>query len=180
MASQKMKFEMSIEKLSFKFEGDFEQGQRIQNGISKALGEIASLQSGAVGLPATQAEARVVESPAAASTPRHRRKRKGVASTEESSDETIGTSGEDDAAAAARRPSGASPKKLLMELRHDSFFDSGKKYGEIIAEINRRGHTKILPTSLPAALATLAQDKVLNRNKSAEGVWVYTSRPNNG
>jgi hypothetical protein len=186
MASQKMKFEMNIEKLSFKFEGDFEQGQKIQTGISKAIGEIANLQNGAMGLPPIKAaDARVLESNTSVSEVRKRRRKRKVADSP--SEETLATNGGGEETteaqsegAGTRKPSGVSPKGLLMELRKDGFFEEGKIQGEVVAELAKRGYTKILPTSLPHAFTKLVQEKILSRDKNSDNVWVYSPGVNNG
>src|SRR5438045_2312289 len=48
MAINKIKFKMSIEKLVFDYEGDFEKGQVLQQGISQAITGLANLQNRAM------------------------------------------------------------------------------------------------------------------------------------
>lgn len=164
-----MKFEMSIKELSFKFEGDFEQGQKIQTGISKALGEIANLQSGALGLPPVKpAEARVIETFPPARTRRRRKKPEAVASEAEALAET-----NDSERGAARKSTGSSPMRLLKDLRKTDFFEGGRTVGEIVSHVNAKGHTKLVPGSFSAQLQALSKRDVLRRTPDDVRGWVY-------
>lgn len=173
MASQKMKFKMNIKELSFEFEGDFEHGQKIQTGISKALGEIANLQTGAMGLPPTRpAEARVVEAAAlpAFSRPRRRRKRPPAEGGEADGTGAEETEGSE---AVARKSSGSSPMKLLLGLRKDGFFEGGKTTADIVTHVQTKGHTKLNTRSFTAQLVALCKKDILTRSDSGDGTWKY-------
>ena len=50
MASNRIKFEMMLEKLTFKFEGDYEKGEQLQQGITRTFGDLARLQHQALEL----------------------------------------------------------------------------------------------------------------------------------
>ncbi len=54
MAANKIKFEMTLKELTFKFEGDYEHGQRLQLGINKALSDLGKLQGAASGFEETK------------------------------------------------------------------------------------------------------------------------------
>ncbi len=165
-----MKFEMSIKELSFKFEGDFEQGQKIQTGISKALGEIANLQNGALGLPpAKPVEARVIESLPPTRSRRRKRKPEAAESEAEDSAETNGSE-----KGAARKSTGSSPMQLLKELRKSGFFEGGKTVGDIVSHVNAKGHTKLVPGSFSAQLQSLSKKDILSRTQDESGGWVYS------
>jgi hypothetical protein len=52
MAKQEIEFEVTLEKLTFKFKGSHEVGQRLQTGLTRTLGNLIDTQRQAMALPA--------------------------------------------------------------------------------------------------------------------------------
>ena len=178
MATHKVKFEMSVEKLTFKFEGDVEHGQRIQLGITKALGDLSSLQNGAMGLPSSSPDAKVIDIPQLPSGGKSRRRKRrpqGENGAEGGDGDGISESGQE----SPRKSSGTSPMQLLLELRKENFFEGGKSANDIVAHLATKGHTKMTTSTFTAQLQQLCKKSVLMRTKNSEDVWVYTPGPQN-
>ncbi len=172
MATNKIKFEMTLKELTFKFEGDYEQGQRLQLGINKTLGDLGRLQ----GIAAGHEEAKVIEAPPLA-TPRtsRRRKRKPEAADGKPVDSESGNQEiPQQNNASDRRTSGVSPTKLLIKLRKNGFFSEPKTSGQLVSELNRSGHTSIKDSDLSAPLLRLCQRNILSRDKpNGVKIWMY-------
>ena len=120
----KIKFEMTLKELNFKFEGDYEQGQRLQTGISRTLGDLAKLQNNAIGAE----EPRLIEAQVTNSPRSTRRKARATRAGGEAAN------GQQPAAEAAptgggspsRRGSPDAPMALVRGLRTANFFDQPK------------------------------------------------------
>lgn len=164
-----MKFKMNIKELSFEFEGDVDQGQKIQGGISKALGDIGALQNEALGLPSAKtADAKIIEAPALVRT---RRRRRRVETSDTQGDES--QVDHDEAGGNAPKSTGSSPTELLIGLRKGGFFEGGKTVGDIVSHVNAKGHTKLTSASFSAQLQSLTKRDVLVRTQE-DGTWKYS------
>lgn len=174
MASQKMKFKMNIKELSFEFEGDFDQGQKIQSGISKTLSELGNLQTGAMGLPTTKpVEARVIEALPPTRTRRRRRKSEAAVSDSNGAGEEAAEETGNGEKISARKPTGSSPIRLLKDLKQNGFFEGGKSVSEIVTHVNAKGHTKMINSSFSAQLLSLSKKEILERKQDETGGWKY-------
>jgi hypothetical protein len=166
MATNKMKFEVSLKELTFKFEGDFEQGQRIQTGISKALGDIAKLQDTAVGIQ----EPKQIQGPVINVPRRKARKRRA---DENGEGGTKG--GENGVESEERRSTGTSGTTLLQTIRTEGFFNNPQTTKQIVSHLVTNGHTSVRTTDLTKPLLKMVQQKELKRGKNGEGVWEYSN-----
>ncbi len=177
MATNKIKFEMTLKELTFKFEGDYEQGQRLQVGINKTLTDLGKLQGAAAGFEDAK-EVKVIETSTVLPKSSRRRRRKsespesagenGIGATEQPTSEN-GNGGQGE-----RRSSGVSPTQLLLGLRKTGYFSQSRTSGQVVTELNRQGHTSIKDSDLTSTFVRLCQRQVLSRDKDAEGkVWVY-------
>ena len=163
---------MTLKELTFKFEGDYEQGQRLQQGINKTLGDLGRLQ----GIAAGHDEVKVIEAPPLATTrTSRRRKRKSEPSDGKPSDSESGDQENlQQNNLPERRSSGVSPTKLLINLRKAGFFSDPKTSGQIVSELNRSGHTSIKDSDLSAPLLRLCQRNILSRDKpNGAKNWMY-------
>jgi hypothetical protein len=172
MASNKIKFEMTLKELNFKFEGDYEQGQRIQSGITRALGDIANIQNNAMG---AKPPALIDLPPANTPSTRRKRRRKTQDGAEEGDpaspqgDGELGLSEEP----TQRRSNSESPTLLLMNLRKTGFFETPKSASQILDHLTTKGHTSIAHSDLTSPLTKLCQRDVLVRNKPDGKSWHY-------
>ena len=173
--ANKIKFEMTLKELTFKFEGDYEHGQRLQLGINKALSDLGKLQGAASGAE----EIKLIEATPVVARTSRRRKRKneqGDAATDNGKEGT----GEADVAGSDsdRRSLGVSPTKLLMDMRKNGGFQDGKTSAQIVSDLNRSGHTAIKDSDLTSPLIRLCTRQVLKRDKPAGAKsWIYAAGP---
>jgi hypothetical protein len=178
MASNKIKFKMSIKEVTFEFEGDYEQGRAIQQGISQTMTGLSNLQSRAMGIADAnpdrkQIEGRVVDPPA---KPHKRKKRKtaGATTGEEGDGNTDNGDGQGaEGDATPRRSGGPSPTALLIELRKSGFFAQKRTMSDILTELQKKGHTRVGNNAISGPLAKLATKDVLRRDHNETGNWVY-------
>ena len=163
---------MSVEKLTFKFEGDVEHGQKIQLGITKALGDLSSLQNGAMGLPGSNPDPKVIDIPQLPSgtKSRRRKRRSSVESGTDNGEGDATNSGQE----SPRKSSGTSPMQLLMDLRRENFFDGGKSATDVVAHLATKGHTKMTSSTFTAQFQQLCKKNVLTRAKNPDDVWIYS------
>lgn len=175
MATNKVKFEMMLEKLTFKFEGDYEKGQQLQQGITRTFGDFARLQHQASGADypndLKSATATVVETRTA------RRRRRRSAAT---GDEASPADGEANGESVPRKSSGISVKQLLLDLKAQGFFAEPRMNSQVVAELNKKGYTHIRDNHLTSPLKRLCTAEVLRREQNSEGVWTYLTGPNDG
>lgn len=167
MATNKMKFEISLKELTFKFEGDFEQGQRIQTGISRALGDITKLQDAATGIQ----EPRQIQGPVINVPRRKSRKRRAEANGEA----TTGSDEDGAEEAEERRSTGTSGTGLLQTLRVEGFFGNPQTTKKIVSHLATTGHTSIRTSDLTKPLLKMLQRKELKRAYDTNHVWEYSN-----
>jgi hypothetical protein len=150
MASQKIKFKMSIEKLAFEFEGDVETGQRIQSEIKKTITNLAHTQERL--LPH---DPNVIDEVPAAQT-------NGTKAKKQSR---------------SRRPKANTPRATMVTLRAEGFFDTKRDIGAIQEVLSTRGRN-FKSNELSPALVALVQKNILKREKNESGQYEYEKGPN--
>ena len=172
MASNKIKFEMTLKELNFKFEGDYEQGQRIQSGITRALGDIANIQNTASG---TKPPALIDLPPANATPTRWKKRRKTQDGAAEGDPTAVDGNGDLNLAEepTQRRSNSESPTHLLINLRKTGFFESAKSASQILDHLTTKGHTSLAHSDLTSPLLKLCQRDVLVRSKPDGKSWHY-------
>jgi len=175
MATNKVKFEMTLKELTFKFEGDYEKGTQLQQGISRTLGDFARLQNQASGTDDPRDAKPVSATVVDGKTARRRRRRPSPASGAEGASDGDGEGGEN----GQRKSSGISIKQLLLDLKAQQFFQQPHTNSQVVAELNRKGHTHIRDNHLTSPLKRLCTADILRREQNAEGVWTYLDGPNN-
>lgn len=172
MSAKSIKFEISLEKLSVKFEGDIQTAERLQGEITGALNTLVSAQQKMLA-PAPRVITNVI---AESHGVRRRRRRKGGMGIDPSILDTETTSDGDGhapgngATRRVRASGGATP--LLTTLKTEGFFGSKRTISDIRAALGKKGHTyksnEISPT-----LTALTRDEVLKREKDEKNHWVY-------
>ena len=184
MATNKVKFEMSIEKLTFKFEGDYEQGKVLQQGINQTMAGLAGLQGKAMGLE--DQSRKMIEAKVTDASPPSRSRKKRRATRPEVVDPTVASGEASDAGEPAdegaepRRNTGVSPKAVVMDLRRTGYFETPRTSGEIKDELHRRGFSSMRPTDLTSPLGSLTRQEVLRRDKDEQrNQWVYSNGTKN-
>jgi hypothetical protein len=168
--ANKIKFEMSVKEITFKFEGDYEQGQRLQSGISKTLGELGKLQTMAVG-----AEEPKQITGSVTTLPKRRSRRKRTEDADSNAENGPQGNGADQGHGEERRSTGTSVSQLLRGLRETGFFSNPKTTKEIVSHLATAGHTGVRSSSLTATLQNLVRKNELKRAKNAEDIWGYSN-----
>lgn len=153
MAMKKVKFRMSIEKLSFEYEGDQETGQNIQQSIQRTLGSLVETQNRLVAPDLNTLEVEAVQVPD-----------NGSAKTRTSR---------------PRRPKGTSARSLILGLREQGFFDQNRAIGDIQTELSKNAHN-FKQNHISAALTSLIQKRYLKRDKNDKGNYEYQRGEFNG
>jgi len=193
MASNKVKFKMMIKEIAFEFEGDYEQGRQLQQGINNTMQGLANLQNRSMGLPepASIAQTKLIDSRSVEPVRRRRKKRtpsvnpnEGVESTTETSDNMMPDSDAETNISSAgsemppRRNSGVSPKTLLINLRKSGFFGQKRAIGEIVNKLHTDGYPMMEQSGISSTLISLCRSQVLAREKNEAKKWVYAQGPN--
>src|SRR4051812_4311676 len=120
MATNKVKFKMSLKEVTFEFEGDYEQGRALQQGINQTMAGLANLQGRAIGLE--DQNRKLIESRPVEPTIPARRRRKRRLTNGDGVDDAVESNNPDDAPVARngdepRRSTGVSPTARVIELR---------------------------------------------------------------
>jgi hypothetical protein len=152
MATQKIKFKMSVKELSFEFEGDIETGQRIQNDIRKSLAALT--HSPTAVLPADQD---VIESEFAPAL---------------ENGKPAPDNGKVIKPRRTRRGKANSPRTLIAGLRRSGFFTQKRDLNAIRDELARSGHN-FKPNELSAAVIPLCKKGILKRDQGENGNYEY-------
>lgn len=172
MANNKIKFEMTLKELTFKFEGDYEQGQRLQMGVNKTLSDLGRLQSIAAG----HEEPKVIEAQPVVPARTSRRRKRKLDSADGAPDNLENNTQENPKPnnSSDRRSLGVSPTQLLTSLRKEGFFSQPKSSSQIVSELNRTGHTAVKDSDLTSPLLRLCTRKILSRDKpNGSKIWMY-------
>lgn len=174
-ANKSIKFEISLEKLTVKFEGDIQTAQLIQNEVTGALNTLASTQTRMLGPGKPPVAPTVVEVKS-----RRRGRRRAGGATPPGIDPAIldaevaaGGNGDTPEAAAPRaRRTGSGQSVLIEGIKQDGFFSEKRTISEIREALARKGHT-FQSNEVSPCLVSLTKKGTLKREKSADGQWLY-------
>lgn len=174
MATRSVKFEISIEKLSVKFEGDIQMAEQMQSQITGAINNLASAQNRLLAPSRPSAASPAVE---VLPSRRRRKRRKSTDDVDTSilDAEVVSPSDASDASgdsAPPRRRTGAAPTALVTALKTEKFFDDRRTLGDVRMALSQKGHT-FTSQDVNPILVRLTQDGVLKREKNAAKQWVY-------
>ncbi|HEX8424196.1 MAG TPA: hypothetical protein VF634_12320 [Pyrinomonadaceae bacterium] len=178
MANDKIKFKVSIEKLTFEYEGDRERGAALQSRLTDTLGSLAAAQGDVIDItPSRQLPA----APAAPAPTKRRARRRpsppAVNANGASSADSNGAGGDEQAKAARKRKArGTSYRAQISNLVQEGYFKQKRGEQEVRDELHRRGHTFELHRIKEGLLAQ-TQSKKLDREMNAAGDWEYKDRP---
>ena len=159
---QKVKFKVTIEKLSFEFEGAREMGQALQTGLTNTLGSLMKTQQTVLALPATPpaptlfdapANGELVIPPPAATVEKPKR-------------------------ANSRKPGQPTIPDRIKAMKAEGFFGVPRNSQAIEEHLKTTKAFNIRSSSLPGVLQKLTQDGELFR-KSIEDVFHYQDKPFN-
>ena len=165
MVIRNNKLKISIEKLSFEFEGSREDAQAVQQGIQQTLGSLMNTQSRLLDyrndLP------KIIEAKSSDTS-------SAVApATGDASLPTMHENGEKPKQPRTRRAKAESPTAIMREMKAEGFFLNPRSASEIQKKLEVMGHTVSIST-VSARLKDLVKKKELFRdNGSEEGSYVY-------
>lgn len=178
MSSKSVKFEISLEKLTVKFEGDIQFAERVQGEITGALNTLASAQQRMLAGP-SPANIPVVELVPPAR--RGRRRRRGGSGTPGIDPGVLdGLNGSDsngagdgvEADGGRRTVRGGGPSSLIHELKSSGFFGTKRTIGAIRDALAMKGHT-LKSNQISPTLVSLTRESVLKREKNPQKQWIY-------
>jgi hypothetical protein len=164
MAKQEIEFEVTLEKLSIRYKGSQEMGQRLQANLTRSIGNLVDTQRQAM-LPARQAEPlngqkTLFEAPVG----EHETPAPPVAPVPPA--EPLAEKKK------PRKVSGVSLIGMLRDLKSkEKFFAVPRTVDAIREQLKLKGHT-YKPSSIAARLLDMIQDDELFRSLSGE-VYVY-------
>jgi hypothetical protein len=141
----KVKFEMSLEKLSFKFEGDPELGSKLQTEIGKSFTALAETQAKL--LPH---DPDVIDTEPVTSNGNGKSKR----------------------AYRPRRPKSEGCRSLIVGLRRSGFFTEKRDINAIRAELAKSGHN-FKPNEIASTLIPICKKRILKRDQNESGNYEY-------
>jgi hypothetical protein len=175
MASKSVKFEISLEKLVVKFEGDIEFAERFQGEITGALNALSSTQTKLLSQASPpQGDLDV----ATAKAKRRRRRRTSNADSatglEDIVDGTVidDTAGEGSTDASGAKRTGAGTSARIVALKDEGYFATKRTLGAIKTALAAKGFTYKSGQITPV-LVQLTQTGVLKREKSPQNQWIY-------
>jgi hypothetical protein len=166
MASQKVKWKLSIKEIYAEFEGSREDAQQLQHGVQQALGNLIGTQARLLAPPGPGGgqviEAQVEQTPA----------------TEGNGQKTIGSDSNGQKQAKPRRArSGLSIVTLLRGLNKEHYFSEPRSGAEVEAYLkDKKGHS-VRNAALLTQLQRLVTKGELHRDKNADDTYIYKDSP---
>lgn len=174
MANDRIKFKVSIEKLTFEYEGDQQRGAALHDRLTDTLGSLAGAQADVIDVTPT----RRLAAPQPPPPPAKRRARRRTPATAVNADgapsaDSNGAGGdEQQKAARKRKPRGTSYTGQINSLLAEGYFKQNRKEEEVREELVRRGHT-FEQKRINEALLKLTQSKKLDRDMNGSNEWEY-------
>ena len=182
MASRRIEFELTIEKLSFKFKGDQQTAERIQGTMNSMLAAVTDAQD-AMTDPEENTTKLLTTIPApdisARGASRRRGRNKNNSSAKTSTDASGGGDVSEDASGKSPRPRRAksvSAQDLIVTLGKEGFFTQHRTAAEVQIALSKKGHN-FEGRQLGTPLLRLTQKDFLSRDKNEEDVWAYIKGP---
>jgi hypothetical protein len=178
----RVKFEVSFEKFTFKYEGDHGTGLAVNRAMNHTFGSLIEAQNRVIDV--TPQEPERLSLPAVATVPgpsarrRHRRRPKQVTNGA-SPDETTELNGDLASARAprGRRVRGDSFREQIYVLIPEKYFTKPRMANEIREELSRRGHN-FEAKNAASDLLWLVKKNFLSRQRNEEGVYAYVKGTN--
>ncbi len=174
----KVKFELSVEKITFKFEGDQDTGQAVNRAMNHTLGSLIEAQNRVIDITP---EPSVPALPAATALPRRRRRNKAKMATN-GQPVAQGSPANGDPASGKpvrqRRSHGSSFRDQAYLLIGQGHFSQPRTANELMAELSRRGH-HYDPKNVASDLLWLTKKHYLSRNRNEDGKYAYVKGTNN-
>lgn len=180
MSSKSVKFEIELQGLKVKFEGDIQIAERVQGEITNAIQSLASAQTKMLSAGKPPAAAAPVQIEGGGSRRSRRRSRRGGAAGGTGIDPSIidgatveaNGDGDADAGDVRRRRSGAGQSGLVTALKDDGFFGSKRTISDIRGALGKKGHS-FKSNEISPTLVALTQQEILQREKNDKDQWVY-------
>lgn len=178
----KVKYELSFEKLTFKFEGDRYTGQAVNRSMNRTFGSLLEAQNRVIDITPEEP----INQPALPSAPvavplrrrRHRARPKPAANGESPSHIAVDANGATDAKSAKpRRYRSEGFRTVAYRAIADGYFASHRTAAEIHDELAKRGFT-FDPKNVASELTTLTKKGFLAREKNGDGIYAYVKGSN--
>jgi hypothetical protein len=175
MATRSVKFEISLEKLTVKFEGDIHVAEQLHGQITGAINNLASAQSRLLAPPSPSQPVAVASDSSARRRKRKRRTNDTIDVSVLDAEQADGVdSGDGDGSTGdvARRRTGSAPTALITILKDEGFFVTKRTLGSVREALAAKGHT-LKSGDVTPVLISLTREGVLKRDKNPQKQWIY-------
>jgi len=177
----KVKFKLSVEKITFEYEGDHDTGLAVNRAMNHTLGSLVEAQNQVIDVTPHEVERVSMPAVSALAGPstrrRHRRRLKPTAN--EASRDTVETNGESTSVKPlrARRARGDSFRGQIPVLLREGYFTKSRTATKIRDELSRRGHN-FDPKNVASDLLWFVKKNYLSRQQNEDGVYAYVKGTN--
>src|SRR6267143_662659 len=166
-AGKSVKFEISVEKLSFKYEGDLPSAERMHGDVAGALTSLMAQRMLTAPSKPPSVPPIVTVEPAGGRRRSSRRRRASVSAGTEAVNNDVAVVSEADAEVAdvadrSSRRTGPGAQSLMTQLKTVGFFNTKRTNADIHGALAQKGHT-FRAAELSTRLVRLTQKGVLKR-----------------
>lgn len=178
----RIKFEFSIEKISFKYEGDHERGQAISESMQRTLASLADAQNNVIDVT-PRVEAPALETSAVPIAPAKRRKLRrkpkptanGDEPQQDASDSTEGDQ-PNPKPTRVHRPRSQGFTRQTCRLIEEGFFSEPRTSEEVRAELSRKAFN-FETKNVASQLNDFVRKEWLVKRHNDDGRWVFSKGP---
>lgn len=177
----KVKFKLSVEKITFEYEGDHDTGLAVNRAMNHTLGSLVEAQNQVIDVTPNKVER--VSMPAATAlagpSTRRRLRRRLKPTANESSQDTVEANSDSASVKPlrARRARGDSFRGQIHVLLGEGYFTKSRTATEIREELSRRGHN-FDPKNVASDLLWFVRKNYLSRQQNEDGVYAYVKGTN--
>src|SRR5271157_361807 len=173
----KVKFKLSVEKITFEYEGDHDTGLAVNRAINHTLGSLVEAQNQVIDVTPREVERASMPAVTALPSPSARRRHRGRPKppmSRASRGETTEMDGESISVKPlrARRARGDSLRNQIYVLLQERYFSKPRRANEIRDEVSRRGHN-FDPKNVASDLLWFVRKNYLSRQLDEDSVYVY-------
>jgi hypothetical protein len=174
----KVKFKLSVEKITFEYEGDHHTGLAVNRAMNHTLGSLVEAQNQVIDVTPPEVERASMPAVTALPSPSARRRHRGRAKptmSRASQGEATETDGESISGKPlrARRARGDSFRNQIYVLIQERYFSKPRRAKEVREEVSRRGHNYD-PKNVASDLLWFVQKNYLSRQQDEDSVYAYT------
>jgi hypothetical protein len=179
----KVKFELSVEKITFKFEGDQDTGQAVNRAMNHTLGSLMEAQNRVIEVVPYEQPRALPSVPATTAAPRRRRRRarpNRVVNGDATPPARVVPSSEPPLGKASkpRRPRSEGFRAQAYRLFAEDYFSTPRTVADIQTELVERGFTFDVK-NIASELTSFTKKGFVVRKRNHDGHFAYAKGPNN-